>query len=812
VSVTLRASGTRASYSEGAAFGVLSFGALTALGLLSSVVIARVYGVEVIGQFALVLAPMNLVTYLSSVRERAAFVREVATLKPRAPRITGLFAAMLAFSVGLTLLVGTAGMAIAYLLFAGPIGHPELFVPALANTASYVLITNTGWNLDGVLTAFRAGRQLFWIRLHQALAFVGVAVAAGIIWGTVWGLVLATAAASLTAFAHRVVVVQAFMPWIVPRAELRDGFRTLPKMVRFGLKIAPGSVANGLSNEAATWVLGAFGSLSAVGAYNRAWTLARRFIEGNWMITEMLLPTLVERRSDGDPTGFDRALVDTVRYAAAALLLVAAVGGGAAHGVMALFGPGFEAAADAFALLLLVPALVGVTAIQRTALLAVDRPVITSVIMLARMVVTLGATVILTWRLGVTGAALGVVSGAAASATWMAAVTHRHLTAPLRTLWPIREMAALVAAFGGGFVAARSVDAALDPLVGLVPALLAGIAAYAAAYWLGGGINTRDRTRLAGALARVKTLRRRPVAVARARGSKHAAGALPNLLIIGAAKCGTTSLHRYLDQHPDISMAGAKDLSAKELRFFTDPDWQQEIDRYRQHFSAEVAVRGEATPAYTFHPLHRGVPERIQALVPEARLIYLVRDPLERIASHWVQRYWGGDRRTFEDWMREYDRPDNLLVCPSRYATQIEQYLRYFDPSQILILDQQELRTDRRATLRRVFAFLAVDDALESPAFDEELNARTGKQAFTGLGYDLWTRVLGPDGAIGRVGRGLPEPLRRAMGRPVRRVLSRSIDTPVIDERLRAKLTALLQDEADRFRELAGREFPHWSL
>jgi O-antigen/teichoic acid export membrane protein len=811
--VTDRATGTRVSYTEGAAFGVLSFGAMTALGLLSSVVIARLYGVQVIGQFALVLAPMNLVTYLSSVRERAAFVREVATLEPRAPRITGLFAAMLTFSVGLTALVGTAGMVIAYLLFVGPIGHAELFVPALANMASYVLIVNTGWNLDGVLTGFRAGRQLFWIRLHQALAFAGVAVAAGIAWGTVWGLVLATTAASLTSFAHRVVAVRAFMRGIVPRAEIRDGFRSLPEMVRFGLKIAPGSVANGLSNEAATWVLGAFGSLSAVGSYNRAWTLARRFIEGNWMITEMLLPTLVERRTHGDSTGFDRALVDTVRYAAAGLLLVAAVGGGAAHGVMALFGPGFGAAADAFAFLLLVPALVGLTAIQRTALLAVNRPAITSVIMVTRMVVTLGATLILTWRLGVTGAALGVVSGAAASATWMAAVTHGHLTVPLRALWPMREMAALGAGFVVGFVAARSIDAALDPLVGLVPAILAGSAAYTTTYWVLGGVNTRDRRRLAGAVARVKWLRRRPVPVAPARGSRHTAGALPNLLIIGAAKCGTTSLHRYLDQHPDISMAGATDqLTTKELRFFTDPDWRSEVDRYTQHFSAEVAVRGEATPAYTYYPLHRDVPKRIQTLVPEARLIYLVRDPIERIASHWVQRYWGGDRRSFEDWMREYDRPDNLLVCPSRYATQIEQYLRYFDPSQILILDQQELRSDRRATLRRVFAFLGVDAAVESRAFDEELNARTEKQAFTGPGYELWTRVLGSDGAVGRVGRGLPVPLRRAIGRPVKRVLSRTIDTPVIDERLRAKLTALLEDEVDRFRDLAGRDFPHWSL
>jgi O-antigen/teichoic acid export membrane protein len=515
--VSVHRGGTRASYTEGAAFGVLSFGALTALGLVSSVVIARVYGVKVIGEFALVLAPVNLVTYLSSARERAAFVRLVATLDPRAPRITGLFAAMLAFSVGLTILVGSAGMAIVYLLFAGPIDHPDLFAPALAAMASYVFITNTGWNVDGVLTGFRAGRQLFWIRLHQALAFVGVSVAAGVVWGTVWGLVLATAAASLTSFAHRLIVVRPFMRWVVPRADLRDGVRTLPELVQFGLKIAPGSVASGLSNEAATWVLGAFGSLSGLGAYNRAWTLARRFVEGNWMVTEMLLPTLVERRTDGDTAGFDRALVDTIRYAAIGLLLVAAVAGGAAHGVMALFGPGFDVAADALAVLLLVPAVVGVTAIQRTALLAADRPGITSVIMVARLAVTLAATLILTWRLGVTGAALGVLSGAVVSASWMATVTRRYLTTPLRALWPVREMAALASAFGAGFLTARTIEGALDSLVGLVPALLAGIAVYATVYWLGGGINSRDRLRLAGALARVKMHPRGAAPAARAR-------------------------------------------------------------------------------------------------------------------------------------------------------------------------------------------------------------------------------------------------------------------------------------------------------
>ncbi len=70
-------------------------------------------------------------------------------------------------------------MAATHLLFAGPIGHPELFLPALVNMLGYVLVTNVGWNYDALLSAFRAARQLFWIRPHQLVVFLAVAVGAG---------------------------------------------------------------------------------------------------------------------------------------------------------------------------------------------------------------------------------------------------------------------------------------------------------------------------------------------------------------------------------------------------------------------------------------------------------------------------------------------------------------------------------------------------------------------------------------------------------------------------------------------------------
>ncbi len=263
---------------------------------------------------------------------------------------------MLAFSIGLTFVVSAIAAAIIYFVYKGPIGQPELFLPALAYLATYLVIMNTAWNLDAVFDGFRAGRELFWIRLHLSIAFLALAVAFGIFSDSVWGLVVANLGSAVTSFAHRLVSVRRYMRATASRRELREGFRTLPDLIKFGLKVTPGSIATGVRNEVATWTLGIQGSLAAVGAYNRAQTLTRRLGEIDYRITGMLLPTMVERRALEDRSGFDRALVDTVRYVAIFLLLPAAVGGGAAYGVMAIFGPGFSPAADALALLLLTPA------------------------------------------------------------------------------------------------------------------------------------------------------------------------------------------------------------------------------------------------------------------------------------------------------------------------------------------------------------------------------------------------------------------------------------------------------------------------
>jgi hypothetical protein len=286
---------------------------------------------------------------------------------------------------------------------------------------------------------------------------------------------------------------------------------------------------------------------------------------------------------------------------------------------------------------------------------------------------------------------------------------------------------------------------------------------------------------------------------------------LPNLLIIGAAKCGTTSLHHYLDQHPDISMASRAEGS-KEMRFFDDPDWREKLDWYEAHF-ADAPVRGESTPRYTYYPHVLDVPERIHSLIPDAKLVYLVRDPIDRIVSHWVQRYWGGDRTPFEQWLREADRPDNMIVCASRYATQVERYLALFAREQLLVLDQEDLRSARRETLREVFAFAGVDAGFDSEAFDEQRNTRAEKYAPVGAGARLWDGVVGPTGVLGRAGRRLPAGVRGPAADVLRKALFRKVEPPPdIDPALLDRLRPALREEADRLRAITGRDFAHWSV
>lgn len=151
------------------------------------------------------------------------------------------------------------------------------------------------------------------------------------------------------------------------------------------------------------------------------------------------------------------------------------------------------------------------------------------------------------------------------------------------------------------------------------------------------------------------------------------------------------------------------------MRFWWRHDWRERLIWYEAHFDVPERIRGEATPAYSAHPFHSGVPGGIHERIRDVKLIYLVRDPIDRVVAHWVQARVDGDRRSLAARLRAGGFEDDPIVCPSRYATQLDRYLALFPLEQILVVDQHALRHQRRRTLESIFAFLGIDAGFWSP-------------------------------------------------------------------------------------------------
>jgi O-antigen/teichoic acid export membrane protein len=487
--------GRRASYREGAWYQVLTFGSVALIALISSVTNSRMYGVDVIGQYGLAMATLSVVRLLSTAKERPALVRELTRLEPRHPRVTGLFVATLTFSATLTLIIGALSLVVTQLLLSGPVAQPQLFLPTAVNVAGYVFIGNTAENIDVIFTGFRAGRQMFRARLFMAVTFLAISVVLGITDGTVWGLVAANVGSMAAGLLYRIPLIRPYMKFTATRQELRDGFGTLPGLLRFGLKIAPGTLADGASDESGTWMVGSFATIAAVGAYSRGYLLIKQLLAFNVLMNVMLFPTLLERRASGDWTGYARALVDSLRYTAIALILPAAACAGVAQGIMHVFGSGFEQGANALALLLTVPALASISQNQRLALYSLDRAWLSSISGLLRLATTLIAGVVLTWKFGATGAALALVLGYLVDVGYSTQAVARNVDNPLRRFWPRHEWIALVSACAAGYAVSRVTYAALSYPFGVPAGAALGAAAFVIVLVLGGAVNERDRNR-----------------------------------------------------------------------------------------------------------------------------------------------------------------------------------------------------------------------------------------------------------------------------------------------------------------------------
>jgi hypothetical protein len=284
---------------------------------------------------------------------------------------------------------------------------------------------------------------------------------------------------------------------------------------------------------------------------------------------------------------------------------------------------------------------------------------------------------------------------------------------------------------------------------------------------------------------------------------------LPTFFVIGAAKTGTTSLHYYLDQHPEIGMS-----LRKETHFFIGPENIRHTVRrvtnlaeYKSLFDSTFAVRGEASPSYSAYPMHKGAPERISELVPSAKFIYVVRDPIDRTISHYMHRVaLAGERRPLHDALGDLSDISSPYICPSLYASQLDRYLRHFPRDRILVVDQTDLLTDRRAALSAIFRFLSVDDTFYTLELDMELGTSRERRVYRPGYLRLSERLAASPLHL------LPPRTRRSLRRLVERVLWPPLKTPPLTDDLRRRLEHLYAEEVARLRLFTGKSFPTWSI
>ncbi|MFL2570223.1 MAG: sulfotransferase family protein [Flavobacteriales bacterium] len=188
-----------------------------------------------------------------------------------------------------------------------------------------------------------------------------------------------------------------------------------------------------------------------------------------------------------------------------------------------------------------------------------------------------------------------------------------------------------------------------------------------------------------------------------------------NTFIVGAPKAGTTSLHHYLNQHADVSMSSVKEpnfFSSKEVEsLFYNSKCVDDSNDYHKLFSIEKRqIRGEASVSYLFY---ENVPKRIHNYNSEAKIIIMLREPIERAFSHYLMDCRLGfcseklediiaDPQSYPQYFQQYLELGN-------YYSQLKRYHDIFGKEQLLVIFYEDFKTDTKKVMKSVFSFLQIE-------------------------------------------------------------------------------------------------------
>jgi hypothetical protein len=196
----------------------------------------------------------------------------------------------------------------------------------------------------------------------------------------------------------------------------------------------------------------------------------------------------------------------------------------------------------------------------------------------------------------------------------------------------------------------------------------------------------------------------------------------PTFFIIGAAKAATTALWTTLQEHPDVFFS-----AQKETNYLLGGEWSSRGPEWYESLFVpgdSVRHRGEASPSYSMFPMFRGVPERAIALVPEARIIYMIRSPVRRMISHWAQATAAGhEHRPLAEavvWGSAY-------YFSSCYGLQLSRWAKVYPSQSLLVVRSEDLAAEPESTMDRVLTHLGLDPGWRPADVNRRLNTLDGK-------------------------------------------------------------------------------------
>lgn len=273
----------------------------------------------------------------------------------------------------------------------------------------------------------------------------------------------------------------------------------------------------------------------------------------------------------------------------------------------------------------------------------------------------------------------------------------------------------------------------------------------------------------------------------------------PEFIVIGAMKCATSTVSAYLEDHPEVFMVAGQDPDyfSKPMQVLRGPDW------YAALFAdaRPGQIRGEGSNSYTWDSLYPGTAARLVAACPGIRLIFLVRDPIARIVSHWVQvRADQGDAvpACLAEAIRT--QPDRL-VAPSLYWRQLSHYRALVPDNRIWIGFVEDLEADRAGVLGDLCGFLGISD--RAPDAPIHRNPSAGKRV-PGALYSRLRRLPGAR----RLAGALPGDLKHWL--KTRALARRAATAAALDAGTRAHLADVLRADSHAFLAHCGKPVEFW--